>query len=242
MFRLSPIVLFVFFCFVYRRSSFYTATIMNTGFSEVLHGGCVSGDLFKSRTPGNQHKAVELSEDKYLAVSLVELLRRHQFLIQAGLLVIQSEDGRAVLAFRRFKDSLHKTFGKEGKADWKGAVLKKLGEQQYPQTFGRSLTNAKKGSSGSEFILQKFSVAEQAACSASYDTWKEFPTQTAAAGASVSRTSFYASSAGEQYHWAAGSAVPKTTAAAEMGMTKHPRAITAYPIPLEFALASRGVW
>ena len=91
---------------------------MNTRFSDG-HGGGVSGDFIKSRTPGKQPKAVELS-DEDLALSL-ELLRK-QFLIQAGL-SIQSEE-IAVTTFRRFSDILRKKFGKEGKADWKEAALR----------------------------------------------------------------------------------------------------------------------
>ena len=106
------------------RSLFYfyfswsVLTIMNTRFSDGHGGGGgVSGDFIKSRTPGKQPKAVELS-DEDLALSL-ELLRK-QFLIQAGL-SIQSEE-IAVTTFRRFSDILRKNFGKEGKADWKEAA------------------------------------------------------------------------------------------------------------------------
>jgi hypothetical protein len=112
-------------------------------------GGHLAGSI--SRTPAKKAvRSLELSEEE-LATSL-ELLRT-QFLNQAGLL-IQADDERAISGFRKYTDILRKKFGKEGRADWKEASLRALGEQQHAHIF-RSLTNAKV-SSGSEFILQKF--------------------------------------------------------------------------------------
>ena len=53
------------------------------------------------------------------------------------------------------------------------------------------------------------SSSEQTACNLAYEAWKQLPAQMAT-GASASRPAFYASSAGKQYHRAAGTATPKT--------------------------------